>query len=95
MSKSVSRQLEESRKWLDKNSQAGLSIKPASAALANADKITAELATFKARMAELTLAKNTAMESLRAAMEKVKTEKKLKAKEARLQARLAALTASS
>lgn len=93
MSKSVLKQLEESRKWLEKNSQAGLSTKSANSALANADKAVGELAAFKARIAELTLAKNKAIEALGASMTRVKTEKKLKAKEARLQARLAALAA--
>ncbi len=49
---------------------------------------------LKARVAELTRSKAAAVANLDAAMGRVKTEKRLKAKEARLQAKLAALAAA-
>lgn len=94
MSKSVSAKLQESRKWLEKNSQSGLNVKLANSALANADKAVAEMEALKARVAELTRSKAAAVANLDAAMGRVKTEKRLKAKEARLQAKLAALAAA-
>lgn len=95
MSKSVSAKLAESRKWLEKNSQSGLNIKGANAALANADKAVVELESLKGRVAELMHSKAAAVANLDAAMSRVKTEKRLKAKEARLQAKLAALSANA
>ena len=95
MSKSVSNRIEESKKWLEKNSQSGLNLKSAIAALANAEKAASELDSLKSRMAELTQGRNLVMENLALAMAKTKTEKRLKAKEARVQAKLAALSSSS
>ena len=95
MSKSVSNRIEESKKWLEKNSQSGLNLKSAIAALANAEKAASELDSLKSRMAELTQGRNAVMENLALAMAKTKTEKRLKAKEARVQAKLAALSSSS
>ena len=94
MSKSVSAKLQESRKWLEKNAQSGLNLKLANAALANADKTVAELESMKARVAELTRSKAEAVANLDAAMSRIKTEKRLKGKEAKLQAKLAALSAA-
>jgi hypothetical protein len=94
MGKSVSNQIEESKKWLEKNSQSGLNLKSATAALAGAEKAVSELASLKSKLAELTQGRKAAMENLALAMAKSKTEKRLKAKEARVQARLAALSAS-
>lgn len=91
MSKSVTSKLEATRKWLEKNAQAGLNLKAANAVLANAEKAASDLAGLKAKLAEATAAKATALKSLDNAMARVKTEKKLKAKEARLQLKLAAL----
>jgi hypothetical protein len=94
MGKSISNQIEESKKWLEKNSQSGLNLKSANAALAGAEKAASELDSLKSRMAELTQGRKAAMENLALAMAKVKMEKRLKAKEARVQARIAALSAS-
>jgi hypothetical protein len=91
MSKSVTSKLAASRKWLEKNAQAGLNLKTANAVLASAEKAAGDLAGLKAKMAEATAAKATALRSLDDAMARVRTEKKLKAKEARLQMKLAAL----
>jgi len=91
MSKSISSKLEASKKWLEKNAQAGLNVKPANAVLANAEKVAADLAALKAKVVEATAAKATALRNLDEAMTRVKTEKKLKAKEAKLQLKLAAL----
>jgi hypothetical protein len=94
MSKSVSNRIEASKKWLEKNSQSGLNLKSAIAALAGAEKAASELGSLKSRMAELAQGRNAALENLALAMAKAKTEKRLKAKEARVQAKLAALSAS-
>jgi len=91
MSKSISSKLEASKKWLEKNAQAGLNVKPANAVLANAEKAAADLAALKAKVVEATAAKATALRNLDDAMNRVKTEKKLKAKETKLQLKLAAL----
>ena len=95
MSKAIMGKLETTKKWLGKSSHANLNIKPAQLALANAEKITVELATLRSRLAEATVAKKVALKSLDAAIERIKAEKRLKAKEAKLQSKLAILTASA
>ncbi|MDA8424633.1 MAG: hypothetical protein M0Z80_00720 [Treponema sp.] len=92
MSRSASDKLSESKKWLEKNAQSNLNLKPALAALAAAEKAVAELAALRARAAELANARDAALSSLDEALGRAKTEKRLKAKEAKLQARLAALS---
>ena len=92
---SIEEKLETTKKWLGKSSHANLNIKPAQLALANAEKITVELATLRSRLAEATVAKKVALKSLDAAIERIKAEKRLKAKEAKLQSKLAILTASA
>jgi len=93
MGKSIAGRYEDSRKWLKKNDEVGLNLKPALAALAAAEKATEELGKAKSRVLEMTTARKAAVEALALAMNRAKTEKRLKAKELRLQARLAALAA--
>jgi DNA repair ATPase RecN len=91
MGKSISDKLAESKKWLDKNGQSSLNLKSAQAALANAEKSVAELASLKAKLREMIEDRDNALLSLEDALEKVRTEKRLRAKDAKLQAKLAAL----
>lgn len=95
MSKKLLGKLATARKWLERNADAGITAKPAQAALEKADKAVAEAAAVRVKLADAIEAKNKAMLSLEEAMGKVKTEKKLKAKEAKLQARLASLSTPS
>jgi hypothetical protein len=95
MAKSIADKLESVKKWLDRNAQNGLAVKPAQSALANAEKAIAEAAALKAKMSEAIEARNRAFSALEASMLKVKAEKKLRAKEAKVQAKLAALSSSS
>jgi hypothetical protein len=92
MSRSASDKLAESKKWLEKNAQSDLNLKPAQAAVAAAEKAVAELASLRARASELANARDAALSSLDEALDRAKTEKRLKAKESKLQAKLAALS---
>jgi hypothetical protein len=91
MSKSESIKLEASKKWLEKNAHSDLNLKPALAAVENAGKAKAELAALKTKVSQMTDANKKAIKVLDTAIANVKTEKKLKAKEAKLQAKLASL----
>lgn len=93
MSKAIIGKLETTKRWLGKSAQANLNIKPAQAALASAEKTTVELTALKSKLVEATEAKKIALKNLDTAIERVKTEKRLKAKEAKLQSRLATLSA--
>jgi hypothetical protein len=93
MSKSFSSSMAESKKWLKKNGETGLNLKAAQAALANVEKVSDELGKTKIRLAELVAARKSGVQALAAAMATAKTEKRLKAKESRLQSKLAALAA--
>ena len=92
MGKSISEKLEDSRKFLEKNGKSNLNIKQALAALADAEKSAAELSQLKARLGELSEARDESLCSLDQAIARVKLEKKLKAKESRVQAKLADLS---
>jgi len=94
MSKSISVKIEEAKKFLEKNAKANLNLKLAQSALADAEKTKAELEQLKAKIGELTEAREKAISLLDQAMVRVKLEKKLKAKETRLQARLANLSSA-
>jgi len=94
MSKSASSKLESARKWLEKNGQASATGKAAQAALASAEKSSAEAAALKARHAELLEQKKHALLALDEALLKAKTEKRLKEKDLRLQAKIAALSSA-
>jgi hypothetical protein len=94
MAKSIANKLESAKKWLDRNAQNGLGAKPAQAALANTEKAIAEAAALKAKLSEAIEARNRAFSALEASMLKVKTEKKLRTKEAKVQAKLAALSSA-
>ncbi|MGO8693272.1 MAG: hypothetical protein ACLQMF_06305 [Rectinemataceae bacterium] len=93
MSKSISDKLVEAKKWLEKNAQSNLSLKSAQAALASAEKSVAELASLKSKLRDLIEARDKALGSLETALDKVRAERQLRAKDAKLQAKLAALAA--
>ncbi len=95
MSKAIAGKLASTKSWLGKASNANLNLKPAQAALANAEKAATELAALKAKVAEMTKIKKSAMKTLEDALDRVETEKKLKAKDAKLQAKLALFVAAS
>jgi hypothetical protein len=95
MSKSIPGQLASTRKFLEKYAKSNLNLKQAQAALSEAEKVHAELASLKARLGELTEARKGSMLALEEAMARVKLEKKLKGKEARVQAKLAVLASPS
>jgi hypothetical protein len=92
VSKSISKKVEDSKKFFEKNAQANLNTKAALSALASLEKATAELTALKAKVSELTAARKETIFILDAEMARVRMEKKLKAKEAKLQARLVALS---
>jgi FKBP-type peptidyl-prolyl cis-trans isomerase (trigger factor) len=94
MSKSISAKIEEAKKFLEKNAKTNLNLKLAQSALADAEKTKTELEQLKAKIGELTEARDEAINFLDQAMARVKLEKKLKAKEIRLQARLANLSSA-
>ena len=91
MGKSISSRLDDAKKWLKKNNEAGLNLKPAQAALVSALKAVDELEKLKAKVVETSAARKSSVLELTEAMGRVKTEKKLKARELRLQSKLAAL----
>lgn len=91
MSKKVESKLTTARKWLDRNVGVGATVKPALAALASAEKALADAQAAKEKYAVAVAAKQKAVSAMDAAMAKSKTEKKLKAKEFRLQTKLASL----
>jgi hypothetical protein len=91
MGKSISSKLDDSRKFLEKNAKSNLNLKLAQAALSDADKVGTELSSLKARLGELTEARKNTVSALDEAMARVKLEKRLKAKEAKVQAKLAIL----
>jgi hypothetical protein len=93
MSKKIESQLASSRKWLERNDSVGSTVKPAQAAIAAAEKAVAEAKAAKATYTTAVAAKKKAVLAMGAAMVKTKTEKKLKAKELRLQTKLATLVA--
>jgi len=91
MSKKIESQLASARKWLERNDGVGSTVKPAQAAIAAAEKAVRETQAAKAAYAAAMEAKSKAILAMGAAMVKAKTEKKLKAKELRLQTKLASL----
>jgi len=91
MSKKIGSKLKSTKKWLGKDSLAALNIKPAQSALASAEKAATDLADLKAKLAAASAAKKAAIKNLEDSLDTVKAEKKLKKKEARIQAKLAAL----
>jgi hypothetical protein len=92
MSKKSASKLAATKKWLDRNSDIGITVKPAQTALASAEKSVAESAAAKARLAEAESAKKKAFAVLEDAIAKAKTEKKLKNRGAKIQAKLALLS---
>jgi flagellar motor switch/type III secretory pathway protein FliN len=92
MGRSISSKLESSRKFLEKNSKSTLNLKQAQAMLSNVEKVSAELSSLRTRLGELVEARKSSIIALDEAMAKVKLEKKLKQKEAKVQAKLAILS---
>ena len=95
MGKKTGSKLKTTKKWLGKDSQAGLNIKPAQSALADAEKAALEFSSLKSKLAEVAAAKKAAKKSLEASLEAVKAEKRLRKQEAKIKAKLAALGAPS
>jgi hypothetical protein len=95
MSKKDSDKLAATKKWLERNADIGTTIKPAQAALANAEKYAAESAAAKAKLLEAGKSKKKSFEALKAAVEIAKREKKLKNRGAKIQAKLATLAPGS
>jgi hypothetical protein len=85
--------LASARKFLEKYAKSNLNLKQAQAALAEAEKSSAELASLKARLGEQSEAREASLTALAGAMARIRLEKKLKGKEERVQAKLAALSA--
>jgi hypothetical protein len=91
MRKSLTDRLKDSEKWLRKQDDAGLDLSSARAALATALVISEEYITTEARLKELSVARKDAVEVLADVVERAKLEKELRAKEARIRARITAL----
>jgi len=91
MSRKVEDKMSTARKWLDRNSGIGTTIKPATAALTAVDKAIAEAKSARAKYSAAVAAKEKAIKAMNIAMTKARLEKKLKAKESKLQAKLASL----
>ena len=94
MSKSITSKLADSRRFLEKNDKSNLNLKQALAALADAEKAATEISSLKAKLGDLAEAREASLGALDQAMARVKLEKKLKAKEAKVQARLADLSST-
>ncbi|MEI6874341.1 MAG: hypothetical protein WCL50_04330 [Spirochaetota bacterium] len=95
MSNSISSKLEASRKFLEKNAKHNLNLKQAQSALSDAEKANMELSSLKARLADLMEARTNSVMVLDEALARVRLEKKLKAKEAKVQEKLAVLASLS
>jgi hypothetical protein len=95
MSKKNADKLAATKKWLERNSDIGNSIRPAQAALANAEKYAAESAAAKAKLSEAEKNKKKSFAALKDAVEIAKREKKLKNRGAKIQAKLATLAPGS
>jgi hypothetical protein len=93
MSKSITGKLESARKFIEKHAKSDLNIKQAQAALSDAEKLSAEAATLKTKLSEVLERRGRSVTALEQALVRVTLEKKLKAKEAKVQAKLAALGA--
>jgi hypothetical protein len=93
MAKSISKILDESKKFLEKNGKANLNLKHAQAALAEAERVASEVSSLKSRLSEMIETRQASLGGLEQAIAKVKLEKRLKAKEAKVQAKLADLSA--
>lgn len=93
MGKTVKDKITDSRKWLKKNAEAGVTVTGALAALETLDASVAEVAALRVKLAGALDARQKALEALGDAMDKARLEKKLKEKETRIKSRLASLTA--
>jgi hypothetical protein len=92
MGKAITRAFEDSKKRLKKHEEEGLILKTAHETLAIAEQANLDLDKAKARVAELFAIRKAAMEAMQEAMTRARTERKLKAKEARLKVKIAALS---
>ncbi|MBN2873809.1 MAG: hypothetical protein JXM71_01840 [Spirochaetales bacterium] len=91
MSKKAEQKLASARKWLEKNVDVGATVKPAQNALAAAERALADAQVARAKYTAAITSKAKSLEAVEIAMAKTRAEKKLKAKELRLQSKLAAL----
>jgi hypothetical protein len=91
MSKSIASKMAATKKFLEKNGKSNLNLKQAQTAFADAERVTTELASLKSRLSELIETRKRSLGSLDQAVARVKQEKRLKAKEAKVQAKLAVL----
>ncbi len=94
MNKKLESRIAAAKKWLERNEGVGATTKLANAAITAAEKSILEAKAAKTKYEAATEAKEKAVLSMGIAMEKARTEKRLKAKEAKLQTRLASLVAS-
>jgi len=92
MGRSTTQKLESAEKWIKKYGQTVATGKAAQGAVEIAKKCATETALLKAKLDESTVAKKAAMLSLSESLLRAKTERKLKQKEARVQAKISALS---
>jgi len=92
MGRSTTQKLESAQKWLGKYSQEVGTGKTALSALENAKKVASETALLKAKLSESVAIKKAAIQALDESILHAKTERKLKLKESKLQAKIAALS---
>ena len=91
MNKSITRKLEDAKKFIEKHGKADLNIKQVQVSLSDAEKASGEVEAAKIKLSEVLERREGAMIALEMALERVILEKKLKAKEAKIQAKLVAL----
>ncbi len=92
MGRSTTQKLESAQKWIGKYGQEVGNGKAALSALESAKKSAADTAALRVRLGESVAGKKAAMLALQDAFQRAKTERKLKLKEARVQAKIAALS---
>lgn len=92
MSKKMQSVITTAIKWLDRNAEVGSTIEPARKAAEAAEKSLADVINAKDAYLAALDTRDKAMTTLELAMNRSKMEKKLKAKESRLQAKLASLS---
>lgn len=95
MGRTTTEKLDSAQKWIEKYGQDVSNGKTALSALENAKKCAADTAALRAKLSESVASKKEAMLALQEALQRAKTERKLKLKEARVQAKIAALSATS
>ena len=91
MSKSIRGKLQDAKKSVERLGKTDLNVKQVQAALADAEKAAAEVGALKNKLTEAITRRERSIAALDQALRRVTLEKKLKAKEARVKAKLAAL----